>query len=455
MRTALLLVTLLAACHSAGPETPPDAPGYVSICDQQPPATLPHCETTCGNGRVDACSRHVIIADQCSYYQDTTEDCDGAAAGLGCVDLGYYGGTPSCNTACRAVATGCGACATGPAIVDCHADDALAAMTAAAGSDPASSPATLAVATGGDGSTLTLYQLGSGGLQPVAHRAITGHVYALAGAPGGGWWAVIQDAGVALVRLSADLSTATEQSIWTGVLEQVDLAAGPDGRALIAWTSVTQPDNGSRPVWTAVVDATAIIAPAAITDPNPARLVALAVTSDGASFFVATDGALTRLGAAGGVLSTTELPHPGLRSISLFALSWSGTTGWEVRSTLASIDSDVPLFSAQRFDAAGALIGAPIALPPELVTSVYPSPSWIAVGDQLIGLRATAVEGRPSKLQLVRLDAAGAASLTELGVTELGATDSGSYSLVLARFGTRLAASWSGAMRPQLAVIAP
>ncbi|HEY0194914.1 MAG TPA: hypothetical protein VGC42_27565, partial [Kofleriaceae bacterium] len=109
-----------------------------------------------------------------------------------------------------------------------------------------------------------------------------------------------------------------------------------------------------------------------------------------------------------------------------------------------------PLFSAQRFDAAGALIGAPIALPDELVTSVYPSPSWLAVGDQLIGLGSTSVDGRPSKLQLVRLDAAGAASLTELGVT-----DSGYAGLALARFGTRLAASWSGAMRPQLAVIAP
>jgi hypothetical protein len=394
------LVFVLVACaqpNTAAPE--PD------IC-------APRCSETCGNGIINA-SCLVPAGLGCAPYY---EECDGTV-GASCSEHSYYGGTGVC-TRCRFDGNGCNACAVTCLDMPAYLRPRLAA------SDTNLAIAHEPVQYGP--STLTVLDAS---LNDVATAQVTYLPNGIAAVPDG--WLVVERANAGLLVQHVDMAGAVSPS--QPICELCDFAGvayGPGGRALVLWTQSA--DFSGVRVVAVVLDASGavVVQPFEVYRPSWAYGT---VATDGTSFFVAAGGQVTVV-ASDGTLSSRNTGYPmGARS----AVSWSGSSGWYVVPDDETKDS----YTAQAFDATGALVGSPVS-----ITTMSSTTGLQAYASGLIG---TSRLLSPSRFAITRVDATGAI----VGTTEVGVVGTADPAVV--SFGSGVAVAWSTEDTAHVALVTP
>jgi len=356
------------------------------------------------------------------------EECDGTPDKT-CVDLGYYGGSIGC-TECTFDVTACNACA-----VTCVGYDP--GTVAASGTSSAvvvASGTSLAVVAGDIGYspwTLTMFDAS---LNEVGSAEVN-DPSRIAGVAGG-WLLVDSDVTVQHVDMPG---TVTSLPPIANCGRVSGIAYGPGGRALVLCNNML-PTPGSWYIAATILDASgAIVVPPFNVFAVPSTSEWGGVTTDGTSFFVAANGQLALVAPDGTVSSPIMgYPIPGA-SAPISAVSWSGSTGWDV----AVVDNTFRRFVAQAFDANGAMIGPPVSITTSSATDLQ------AFNSGFVGIQASTVSSAPPgttlyRYAVTRLDATGAVvASTEVGV--------GTSGLSMVPFGSDVAAAWSG----HLALVTP
>lgn len=336
-----------------------------------------------------------------------------------CTALGYLAGTAACGHLCTFDISTCAACETTSSVLECRqlaSSFGMSVTTTTAGPELAISPP----------NHIALYGRDASGLVSIADVNLD-LVEGLLPIPNG--WITLQPPG----RLSTLDAAGTPGSVISDPTDpgsDVALAYGAGGRVIEAWSTIVQQMFVTK---IRIADTSANIVVPAATIAMAAKQM-LAATSDGTSFFVMTAGQITQIGSDGTIGATTSgYPLVQLGLPVLFA--WGTTGGWFVGAQGTS-----PPYEAQRFDATGAKVGAPI----EISDSVL---GFNVDGDDLI---ATTGSGTPTSLALARITPSGVITRSP----QVGVTDGYGNGNEVVRFGPDLLVSWVGASQGQLARVA-
>lgn len=401
MRRRIVVLWALAACHSEPGGQPADA---YTAC---PAPSYPRCSSTCGNGAIDHCTLHDVGGETnppCGRDTIEIEACDGDALGQTCDQLGFYGGTPTCDVGCRLTTTSCVACAPGTAA--CHTLGVDGDASAIAYSN-----GRFAVATSVQVIEILDASLAHVASSPMAGQPIHGLV------PVADGWLAISTLAVRHV--------STDGAIGDPVpIIGTAFAAGPGGNVMaIAIDTVNDRISG------VIIDAaggTVVPTFTVLAHPDPNGI---AIAGDASSFFVASGTQLVRI-AGDGTVSTGGT----LGADAVVAVVWDGTSGWVVSRR----DLNYLHFDAQRFAATGALVGEQVAIDLPAVPS-----AWLTRNDVLYAVDSTGMKER-------LLGFAGDG--TPLPSVELGLGDD---TVAVTTTPTSFAFAWYVTPRTRVALLAP
>lgn len=397
-------VFVFVACAEPASTMPPEP----DVCE-------PRCSATCGNGVIDACVTPQGLG--CSPYQ---EECDGTA-GASCTSHNYYGGTGVC-TGCAFDGNGCNACAV--TCVD---------MQAYLGPRLAASDTNLAIAHEPVQAGPSVLTVLDASLNEVATAQVTYLPRGIAAVPDG--WLLVEYAQASLFAQHVDMAGAVSPSQpLCEICDFAGVAYGPGGRALVLWTRAAGVSGVS--IFAVILDASGavVVQPFQVYQPSWAYPT---VATDGTSFFVSLGGLLARVTSDGGITGIGGYP---MGNVS--AVSWSGSTGWYVARSDATSSS----YTAQAFDATGALVGSPVS-----ITTTSTTTGLQAYGSGLIGTSQVSASSPERRFAITRFDAMGVSvASTEVGVV---VTTYGNPAVV--PFGSGVAVAWSAEHTGHVAVVTP
>jgi len=286
----------------------------------------------------------------CSFVStNLPEQCDGADL-QSCSELGYYGGTTTCDD-CVLNVSGCQVC---PSNLSCTTVPAFVFTNDVAVSGSY-------IAFGGSASVEIFSSL-----TPTTNTSIA-DVIGIVAVPSG--WLVASSNPPSLSTLDPSGVHGSPHPL---VLASAPAMAYAGARVVVAWNQLL---GSEWHVYFAIADASANIVVVETdlfaTDGSP-----VAATTDGTSFFVAANGRLARIAQDG--THTVSTGFPGPSQLSDLDLSWSGTTGWYVSHDPSTLEQIV-----QRFDANGTPVGA--------TRTLHPGLDFLGDGDDLLGIGADLV----------------------------------------------------------------
>jgi hypothetical protein len=410
------LAIMLATCSGGSEQSFPDA----RVFRDARPTTLPPpmctppsplCSSTCGNNVIDLCW---LQFNDC-MSTPMTEACDGVMVPT-CIEAGFFGGTSACSSYCKLDTNGCDPCSS----------NVLACASFAPLFDQAAFVASGTHVALGSQHAVAIFDATLTEVARPQVSSLTGMV----ATPNG--WLLARSGPATLQAVDRTGVLATEHAIHEGAVDPS--MAYRAGQVLLAWREVVEV-NGSS-VWHlffAMTDATGS------TVTVPVDLFAItssslpAATTDGTSFFIGTNGTLVRIAADGA--RTTVTGFPTQANFDKTLILWGGSTGWYI------LNNQV----AQRFDASGAKVGAPITFSTSGGLS-----DLITDGNDLLATMYLSGNSNTARYGVVRITATGTVSAP----VAIGAGKS--YSTwQLAKLGSELIVAWSRDQALQLARATP
>ena len=418
------LVLVVAACgHPTAAPEPEPGPNMCS----------PQCSETCGNDRIDQCFLGC---------EPSVEECDGTT-GANCTDYGYYGGAGTC-TNCTFDGNHCNACA-----VRCVDEPAyVGPVLAASQTNLAVAHETLQYGP----SVLTMLDAS---LNEVATAQVTYVPVGMLAVPDG--WLVVElnDPDLLVQHVDAAGMVSPPQPIGDcGTFAGV--AYGPGGRALVLCDQFpTQPLEPGPAVVAVIVDASGAVVVQPFDVYAPEFESFGTVTTDGTSFFVAAGGQLAVVASDGTITSRitgypTEVQPLSMMMGDAPLVSRSGSSGWYV----VPGDGTEHSYTAQAFDATGAMVGSPVPISTMSSTTGLQAFNTGLIGTSIAPPSPPRAE-RP--FAIARIDATGTVvATTEVGVVGFSTSVVGLPATPsVVSFGSGFAVAWSTAITAHVALVTP